>query len=67
MNIGLDRAMREWGYEVEAEAERLIKRGVPPWTAIERARDNVSRKRARQAGENDITDNAHGCPDHDAL
>lgn len=64
---GLKRAMDEWGYEVDAEAERLIKRGVPPWRAVELARDNVSRRRAQAATARDIERGTSGCEIHDPI
>ncbi len=38
-------AVISWEIEVEHEAARLVKQGVPPWDAIEQARENVSRRR----------------------
>lgn len=46
MNIGLMDAIRDWNFEVEQEAERLIRRGVPPYDAIDQARNAVSKRRA---------------------
>lgn len=40
-----------WRVEVEAEAERLIRRGVPPWDAVIQARQRISEKRRREATE----------------
>jgi hypothetical protein len=51
--MSLDSVIRSWEIEVESEAERLINEGVPPYDAVEQARDIVSRRRrgkATQAG-----------------
>ena len=38
-------AIRSWDIEVEAKAEELIKRGVPPYEAVEQAVKIVSSDR----------------------
>lgn len=40
---------RAWDSEVDHEAAELVRRGTPPYEAIQRARDAVSRRR-RDAG-----------------
>lgn len=40
---------RKWDVEVDTEAAELIRRGVPPYDAIEQARNNVSRRRRAQS------------------
>lgn len=35
--------------DVRAEAERLVKLGVPPWEAIIHARQRITRQRQRDA------------------
>lgn len=45
-------AANDWKAEVEAEADRLIiQRGVPPWDAIQQARDIISNRRRQQANK----------------
>ncbi len=43
------RESEAWTDEVNAEAARLVRQGVPPFDAIIRARDIVSRRRAEKA------------------
>ena len=47
MRIGgsLDNAIEEWEREVEAEAVKLIRRGVSPWDAIKQAREIIAGRR----------------------
>lgn len=42
-------AQRRWDNEVEAEAVELIESGTPPYDAIDRARNIVSRRRRENA------------------
>lgn len=39
------RVFADWDNDVNAEMRRLIKNGVPPYDAVDRARENVSRRR----------------------
>ncbi len=50
MDIDVERAVREWDSEVDAEMVRLIKSGTPPFEAAGKARDIVSRRRAAENG-----------------
>ncbi len=43
--MSLQQATRDFVREVEAEAERLIKLGVPPWDAAIQARQRVEKRR----------------------
>ena len=43
--MSLKDAIRSWDIEVEAKAEELIKRGVPPYEAVEQAVKIVSSDR----------------------
>ena len=45
MSSKLREATREWEYEVDTEAARLVESGVPPFDAIAQARDLVVEKR----------------------
>jgi hypothetical protein len=45
--MSLRDAVRSWDVEVEAEAERLIREGTPPYDAIEKAKQIVSIRRRR--------------------
>lgn len=45
MNGDFDLERRKWNAEVDAEAARLVRKGVPPFDAIEKAREIVSRRR----------------------
>jgi hypothetical protein len=45
----LQRAMRQWDEDVEEEAVRLVKQGVPPYEAVGQARQIVSRRRYYEA------------------
>jgi hypothetical protein len=47
----LERAMRGWDAEVDAEAARLVEAGVAPFDAVVRARDSVSARRRKRAAE----------------
>ena len=71
MGLGIERATQEWGWEVDDEAQRLIERGTPPWTAAEQAVANVSRRRRERANERDIERSrlgmSAGCGDCDPL
>ena len=49
MNFGLMEAIRDWNFEVEQEAARLIRCGIPPYDAMEQAREIVSKRRADKA------------------
>lgn len=40
---------REWDNEVEEEACRLVEEGVPPYTAMVRARIIIERRRSENA------------------
>lgn len=51
------RAVEEWDREIDEETARLIEDGVPPFNAAERARDNVSRRRAQKRRFHDSFDN----------
>lgn len=42
---------KKWDREIDAEASRLIRNGVSPHDAVEKARETVSRKR-RKANDN---------------
>ena len=53
MNRETERVIREWRNEVEDEMRRLIERGVPPFDAADRARKNVSSRRAAQENPDD--------------
>jgi uncharacterized protein HemX len=44
-----EQAAREFRGEVDAEAARLIRIGVPPWDAAIQARQRVSRRRLESA------------------
>lgn len=48
MNL-LQSEIRRFSVEVEVVAADLIKRGVPPWDAVEQARRIVSRRRAEKS------------------
>lgn len=50
MNSDLECAMRNWTREVDDEAVRLIEQGVPPYEAIDQAKENVSNRRRQKAG-----------------
>jgi len=41
-----EEAKREWESEVDTEAARLVKQGIPPFDALEQARRNVSMRRS---------------------
>lgn len=45
--MSIQSAMSSWSAEVEREAERLIERGVPPWEAVDQARQIVAQRRHR--------------------
>ena len=49
MRWDFDSERRAWNSEVDAEAARLIRAGVPPYDAVQRARDIVSESRKRKA------------------
>lgn len=51
---------RSWGVEVDVEAARLIRLGVPPWDAAIQARQRVEKRRreAAQASEQPPSDAA---------
>lgn len=44
-NLSLEKAKREYQSKVEKVAERLIRQGVPPWTAYGMAIEQISKKR----------------------
>lgn len=46
--------------DVECEAARLVRRGVPPFDAITQARDLVSRRRREQADREAAEDRSRG-------
>ncbi len=41
-------ASDEWNREVDAEAARLVEEGTPPYEAVKRATEAVSRRRRQQ-------------------
>ena len=43
--MSLKDAIRNWDIEVDAEAEKLIRGGMPPYDAIKQAQKNVSAQR----------------------
>lgn len=45
----LDDADRELRHEIDAEAARLVRLGVPKWDAIIQARQRVAKKRRESA------------------
>jgi hypothetical protein len=49
MNSEVQREIRRWDNEVDAEAAKLIRRGVPPYQAVEQAVKNISQRRAQEA------------------
>jgi hypothetical protein len=49
--MSLEGAIRTWDIEVDAKAEELIKRGVPPWVAMKEAVEIVSLERQRKAAK----------------
>ena len=49
---------RRWSEEVDAEAARLLREGVPPYEAIDRARTIIAGRRKRKSSQ-PITDE---CP-----
>lgn len=49
--MSFESAKRAYESEVEAEAERLIERGVAPFAAMRRAADIVSDRRQRKADQ----------------
>lgn len=44
-----DQAMREWDAAVKAKAAELVRQGVPPYDAIDKARLKVSEEWERRA------------------
>lgn len=54
----LDDAIRSYGAEVESEAVRLIEGGVPPFDAMEQARNNVRARRMKVCGDEDVNKQA---------
>lgn len=44
--MSLEQSIREWDRAVKDEAERLIKRGVPPFQAVITATERISAQRA---------------------
>lgn len=50
-----ERARRDWDLEVDREAAKLVEEGVPPFDAIERARNTVTRRRREAARERELT------------
>jgi hypothetical protein len=49
LNIELERAMGDWKDECDGVAAGLIRGGTPPWDAVRRAREVVSRRRRMRA------------------
>ncbi len=45
MNFDLQQAIRDWNREVEREATELIEAGVPPFEAMEKAKQIISARR----------------------
>lgn len=45
MDILTRQTVKDWEKEVNAVMRELIEAGVPPWDAIDKARDIVSRRR----------------------
>ncbi len=45
MNSAVEKAVREWKDEVDAEMVRLIEEGCPPYDAASKAREIVQRRR----------------------
>lgn len=45
ISTDLKDAIRKWDFEVEQEAIELIEAGVPPYDAIEKARQIISARR----------------------
>lgn len=43
---------RVWQAEVDEEAARLVRLGVPPWDALIQARQRVTARRRREADPN---------------
>jgi hypothetical protein len=54
MNGSFGEESDRFGREVDAEAARLVRRGMPPYEAIEKARGIVSARRAEQARREDF-------------
>jgi hypothetical protein len=48
LGIDFQSAKRQWDLEVEREAVELIECGVPPYDAMERARNIVSARRRQK-------------------
>lgn len=46
---------RRWDIEVDAEAARLVRLGVPPYDAISQARQRVEQRRREQADLRKLT------------
>lgn len=49
MNHEVKEATREWEQEVDRETVKLIREGIAPYDAVERARRIVERRRAARA------------------
>jgi hypothetical protein len=49
MTHDLESAIADWNAEVDREAAKMIREGVPPFDAVQRARDLVQRRRSRKA------------------
>ena len=52
MNTDLNSATRRWNIDVETEAARLIRLGVPPWDAAIQARQRVEKRRREASAFN---------------
>jgi hypothetical protein len=51
MELGAKLERHSINLECEQEAEKMIRRGVAPWRAMEEARKIVENRRARTAGK----------------
>lgn len=51
-----DYEAQKWTREVETKAAEFIRQGVPPWDAMQQARDAVSRMRRRAAFPHELSD-----------
>ena len=50
---------RRFSAEVEAEAARLVRLGVPPWDALIQARQRISASRRRKVAPEGATEQTH--------
>lgn len=49
--MDLQSAIRDWDSDVQSEAERLIRLGVPPYDAAVQARQRVDQRRREAAAQ----------------